>query len=235
MAKLKKGMKFERFELLYLADERTNDGHTKWWCLCDCQKGKENPELTLITSRKFESIVKNQNGYLYCKNCPKNTYDLSGEYGIGYTAKGEEFYFDLEDYDLIKDYSWSISYGYVVAPDYTRMHRLVLGITDSNIKVDHIKHITYDNRKSQLRIGNHQETMMNHKKPINNTSGCTGVRWHKRDEIWEAYITVNFKQIYLGRFENYNDAVKARKEAEEKYFGEWSYDNSQKHEISKTN
>ena len=33
-----------------------------------------------------------------------NTYDLSGEYGIGYTSKGEEFYFDLDDYDKIKDY-----------------------------------------------------------------------------------------------------------------------------------
>ena len=36
----------------------------------------------------------------------QNVYDLSGEYGIGYTLKGEPFWFDLEDYDLIKDYCW---------------------------------------------------------------------------------------------------------------------------------
>ena len=29
-------------------------------------------------------------------------------------------------------------------------------------------------------------------------------------------------------FVNFEDAVKARKEAEEKYFGEYSFDNSQK-------
>lgn len=31
-----------------------------------------------------------------------NTYDLTGEYGIGYTSSGDEFWFDLEDYDKIK-------------------------------------------------------------------------------------------------------------------------------------
>lgn len=31
-----------------------------------------------------------------------------------------------------------------------------------------------------------------------------------------------------GYFKNKEDAIKARKEAEEKYFGEYSYDNSQK-------
>ena len=45
-----------------------------------------------------------------------NTYDLTGEYGIGYTSKDEEFYFDLEDYDKIKDYCWRITMqGYVRA------------------------------------------------------------------------------------------------------------------------
>ena len=32
----------------------------------------------------------------------------------------------------------------------------------------------------------------------------------------------------LGYYGNFEDAVKARKEAEEKYFGEYSYDNSMK-------
>lgn len=34
-----------------------------------------------------------------------------------------------------------------------------------------------------------------------------------------------------GRFENFEDAVKARKDAEEKYSGEWSYDNSMKEDL----
>ena len=35
-----------------------------------------------------------------------NKYDLSGEYGIGYDSNGQKFYFDLEDYDKIKNYCW---------------------------------------------------------------------------------------------------------------------------------
>jgi hypothetical protein len=42
-----------------------------------------------------------------------NQYDLSGSYGIGYCSNtNNPFYFDLEDYDLIKDYCWmEVVYG----------------------------------------------------------------------------------------------------------------------------
>ena len=41
-----------------------------------------------------------------------NKYDLSGEYGIGWTSNtNQEFYFDLEDYDKIKDYCWIYNKG----------------------------------------------------------------------------------------------------------------------------
>ena len=36
-----------------------------------------------------------------------NKYDItSHDYGIGWTYDGYEFYFDLLDYDLIKNYCW---------------------------------------------------------------------------------------------------------------------------------
>jgi hypothetical protein len=57
----------------------------------------------------------------------------------------------------------------------------------------------------------------------NNTSGATGVIWNKRLNKWQSRITVDKKDIYLGSYNNFEDAVKARKEAEEKYFGEFSY------------
>lgn len=44
---------------------------------------------------------------------------------------------------------------------------------------------------------------------------------------WRARITVDKHTIELGNYDNFDDAVKARKEAEEKYFKEWSYNNSQ--------
>ena len=94
----------------------------------------------------------------------KNTYDLSGEYGIGYTNKGEEFYFDLEDYDKIKDYTWYINNkGYVFSgKDEILMHRLVTNCPD-NLIPDHIhgEKSTTDNRKSNLRIVNRSQNSMN--------------------------------------------------------------------------
>ena len=58
----------------------------------------------------------------------------------------------------------------------------------------------------------------------NSTSGYKGISL--QNGRWTARIYYNKKQIFLGYFDNINDAINARKEAEEKYFGEYSYDNS---------
>lgn len=59
----------------------------------------------------------------------------------------------------------------------------------------------------------------NKRKMESNTSGKTGVSWCKDRYKWEAYIAVYGKKINLGRYDNYEDAVKVREEAEIKYFG----------------
>ena len=69
---------------------------------------------------------------------------------------------------------------------------------------------------------------MNRKITNRNTSGVVGVVWDKNKKKWEAIIRINKKQIHLGLFDNFEDAVSTRKQAEEKYFGEYSYDNSMK-------
>ena len=53
-----------------------------------------------------------------------------------------------------------------------------------------------------------------------NTSGRTGVYWFKRVNKWIAAIVVDKRQIHLGYFVNFEDAVKAREYAEIKYYGE---------------
>lgn len=53
----------------------------------------------------------------------------------------------------------------------------------------------------------------------NNTSGRTGVRWRKDRNVWEAVITVDKKVIQLYYGESFEMAVKAREEAEVKYYG----------------
>ena len=53
----------------------------------------------------------------------------------------------------------------------------------------------------------------------NNTSGVTGVTWRKNANRWCAEIGFKGKHYYLGLYARFEDAVQARKEAEEKYFG----------------
>lgn len=51
-----------------------------------------------------------------------------------------------------------------------------------------------------------------------NKSGYKGVNWDKRSMKWRAQIMLKGKNHHLGLFNNKQDAINARKEAEEKYF-----------------
>lgn len=162
-----------------------------------------------------------------------NSYDLSGEYGIGYTDKGEEFWFDKEDYKLIKPYYWYYdTNGYVATRSINtseiRLHRFVMHAEDG-IVIDHKEHPhgkdkKIDNRKCNLRRATDSQNAMNRHKNTNNTSGIKGVGWKKENQKWQAYIGKDLRQIHLGYFENFEDAVKARKQAEVELFGEWNYE-----------
>ena len=55
------------------------------------------------------------------------------------------------------------------------------------------------------------------------------MRWNKEAQKWVAYIM----RKYLGTFNRFEDAVKARKRAEQKYFGEYSYNNIDKEQQQK--
>lgn len=49
----------------------------------------------------------------------------------------------------------------------------------------------------------------------NNTSGVPGVDWRRSNGMWRASICFKGKRYYLGCYKCFDDAVKARKEAEE--------------------
>ena len=52
----------------------------------------------------------------------------------------------------------------------------------------------------------------------NNTSGVKGVSWDKRRNKWIASLYLQGKYIVKKSYANKQDAINARKEAEEKYF-----------------
>jgi len=93
---------------------------------------------------------------------------------------------------------------------------------DNDINIDHIDRNPLNNRKYNIRVATDSQNMMNRGIQKNNTSGITGVCWIKEKCKWKAQIKINRKNINLGYFSNFDDAVKARKGAEKKYFKEFA-------------
>lgn len=202
--------------------------------ICDCECGNE----TIATQRALLIGNKQSCGCLlleFLRNKRKNNkYDLSGDFGIGYTEKNEKFYFDLEDYDRINKIHWGKNQsGYFYGKD-TVTHKLVLlhryiMQAPSNLVVDHIggSETLFDNRKANLRLVARSQNSKNHKLYGHNKSGVTGVYWVTQAQKWEAVVTVEGRKVRLGQYKNKEDAIKARKEGERRYYKEYSYDQSQ--------
>lgn len=176
----------------------------------------------------------------------KNEYNLSGDFGIGFTKKGKEFYFDLEDFDKIKDYCWNIhkskSCSYVESRSrnmddkIVKMHRIIAGAFEKNQIVDHINRDGRDNRKENLRITSPTYNAKNRGDGIKNNTGYNGVSYRKDNKKYRARITVNRKEINIGHFDDFESAMKARINAENNFYKEFArIDGNEKlHIISST-
>jgi hypothetical protein len=105
------------------------------------------------------------------------------------------------------------------------MHRLILNMLNSKLQVDHLNHLTLDNRKCNLRICTQSENLQNCNKYNNNTSGYKGVTYNKINKKWQASIGVNKAKIYIGSFIDPIDAARAYNEAALKYHGEFAHIN----------
>ena len=101
------------------------------------------------------------------------------------------------------------------------IHRIIMNCPDNKV-VDHINGDPSDNRKCNLRICAQLDNVKNRKSNINNTSGCKGVSWNKCNKAWEVKISKDGKRYYLGMYKDKEEAIKVRKEAEKKYFGEYN-------------
>jgi len=81
-------------------------------------------------------------------------------------------------------------------------------------QIDHENHDRADNRIVNLREASGQENARNQKRSVANTSGVTGVSYSKRAEKWVAYIRSDGRRVHLGRYDDFNAAVSARRNAE---------------------
>jgi hypothetical protein len=96
---------------------------------------------------------------------------LSGTSGAGKYAQVDE-----QDYPRLVKHSWYYKDGYALAKinnKETRMHRLVLNVTDPLEIVDHVNRNRLDNRRKNLRIYNPQQNANNRETKTRNKMPTT--------------------------------------------------------------
>lgn len=98
-------------------------------------------------------------------------------------------------------------------------HRVVWILHNGDIpkkyNIDHINGVKSDNRIENIRLATSQQNNRNR-------SGVAGACLVARTGKWQAAIQVGGKSIHLGTYVSKDDAMRARIEAEEKIFKEFS-------------
>lgn len=227
------GKKFNRLTVIKQIDDYVKPNgkrEAQWLCQCDCNSDPVAVIGYALTHDKVRScgcLRKETMSQIGKTNKKYNIYDLNGEHGVGYTLNtNREFYFDLKNYNLIKNICWDeitigntsklIGYNPQTGKPIT-MHEL-LGFKN----YDHIDRNELNNLEDNLRKCDATQNRMNSSVRSDNTSGCTGVYIAASTNRWRASISAYGVNKYLGSFINKEDAIKARLSAEKEIFQEFS-------------
>ena len=148
-------------------------------------------------------------------------------------TRGKVAIVDVEDYDWLIQWNWSIyrcpanGKYYAVRsvrgghPHLIYMARALMGYPP-NQHVDHQNGDSLDNRRFNLRPATTAQNSSNRGKPISNTSGFKGVSWSDAANKWSARIGYKGRNLYLGVFDDIREAAAAYNEAATRLHGEFA-------------
>jgi len=89
-----------------------------------------------------------------------------------------------------------------------RMHRVIMGVTDPKIFIDHWKGNGLNNQRVNLRQCTRSQNGMNRDGNPNSSSRFKGVYWIESIGRWQASIKEKGRLKYLGCFDNEEDAAR---------------------------
>ncbi len=136
-------------------------------------------------------------------------------------SKGKHTLVDDGDYGQLIKYDWYFNLkGAAVRKQYLKgnkqkviyMHRQIMNCPE-DLEIDHINHDPLDNQKKNLRICNRSQNNFNLRINKKNTSGFKGVSFIKNENTWRVYISLNNRQVHLGRFKTKQEAARAYNQA----------------------
>lgn len=163
----------------------------------------------------------------------KNEVLISGSIARLKLKEGVWTSIDVSDLDVVTKLKWIAvtgKWGRTYACSSLKrktlyLHRIVKGISDPCVEVDHINTNSLDNVKLNLRVSDRSTNLANSVKYKNNTTGYKGVSMHKKSDRFRSTIHRNKKQIHLGYFETAEMAALAYDVAAVEIFGEFARTN----------
>lgn len=168
---------------------------------------------------------------------PPRPITIVGDVGILPLTKGQCAVIDARDIRRVEGRCWYSAYDpkgkrFYAATSIVnscgrkssmKLHRVILGITDPRVKVDHINHDSLDNRRVNLRDCSEAENGANSLIYKNNTIGLKGIIQDKRrpNRYYGAQLRVNGVRHTKWGFTTPEAAFAYRQEVLSKLHGEF--------------
>lgn len=202
----------EKYGKLTVIERAKNSKCNRVQWLCECECGKH----TVVTSNGLRTGKTRSCGCLYGEDYAKHSLSRTRQYSIfrgmylrcyepsspsykWYGAEGVRICDEwLEDFKSF--YNWSLKSGY-----------------KDDLTIDRIDN-TKDYSPENCKWSDRYEQARNQRSLSRGTSGVRGVKWNAARRKWEVSLSYKGKRHYLGLYENLEEAVNIRKEAENKYW-----------------
>jgi hypothetical protein len=157
---------------------------------------------------------------------------IDGQLAYVPLTKGYEAVIDANDVPLVEGYNWTASVNPWTVYAYrmrrvdgkqrpVKMHRVIMGEPEGH-EVDHRDCDGLNNRRCNLRAATSSENKKNQRVSSKNTTGYKGVHYYKAYGNFQAYISANGKQNFLGYYETAEAAHAAYCAAAARVHGEFA-------------